>query len=252
MAQMNFDPELVGLTSQAITEIAKSVLCHGNVDLARLLIQHAAELELLSPELQMCWGGPFNGQTGRIAMVSELLALLKPQTIVETGTFRGITTLWFARNFDGPVWSCEAEELYLIQARRRLRDCSNDHLENADSRHFLKRLMPEFDSDAPLLFYLDAHWGANLPLREELQIIFATHSKAVVIVDDFRIPDDPGYTWDDYEEGARVDAGQLVGAIPDGSSIYFPRLSSADESGARRDCCLAFLASRPSARKSRV
>jgi hypothetical protein len=168
------------------------------------LIQQAAELELLSPELQMCWGGPFNGQTGRIAIVDELLGVLTPRAIIETGTFRGISTLWLARNFDGPVWSCEAEELYLIRARHRLRDCSNVCLEHVDSRHFLKRLMPKFDSNARLLFYLDAHWGPNLSLREELQIIFATHSKAVAIVDDFRIPDDSGYGWDNYGPGIRA------------------------------------------------
>lgn len=61
--------------------------------MARLLIQNAAELEHLSPELQMCWGGPFKGQTGRIAIVDELLALLKPPAIIETGTFRGISTV---------------------------------------------------------------------------------------------------------------------------------------------------------------
>jgi glycosyltransferase involved in cell wall biosynthesis len=238
MEQMNFDPDLIGPTSQAMNEIAKNLLCEGEVDLARGLIQHAAELELLSSELQMCWGGPFNGQTGRIAIVDELVAVLKPQAIIETGTFRGISTLWFARNFNGPVWSCEAEELYIIQAQRRLRDCSNVRVEHADSRDFLKRLMPKFDSNAPLLFYLDSHWGCDLPLREELQIIFTTHSKAVAIVDDFRIPDDPGYGWDDYGPGRRVDAAQLVGALPDGSSIYFPRLSSADESGEKRGCCV--------------
>jgi glycosyltransferase involved in cell wall biosynthesis len=238
MEKTTFDPEFVGSTSQAMNEMAKDLLRDGNVDFARLLIQHAAKLELLSPELQICWGGPFNGQTGRIAIVDELLAVLKPRAVIETGTYRGISTLWFARNFDGPVWSCETEELYLIQARHRLRDCSNVYLEHADSRHFLKRLIPKFDSNAPLLFYLDAHWELNLPLREELQIIFATHSKAVAIVDDFRIPDDSGYGWDNYGPGIRVDAGQLFGAIPDGSSIYFPRLSSADESGARRGCCV--------------
>jgi hypothetical protein len=63
MEKTTFDPELIGSTSQAMNEMANDLLRDGNINLARLLIQHAAELELLSPELQMCWGGPFNGQT---------------------------------------------------------------------------------------------------------------------------------------------------------------------------------------------
>jgi hypothetical protein len=52
-----------------------------------------------------------------------------------------------------------------------------------------------------ILFYLDAHWNDDLPLEEELELIFSVHPHAVVMIDDFQVPDDPGYQFDEYGPG---------------------------------------------------
>jgi hypothetical protein len=41
----------------------------------------------------------------------------------------------------------------------------------------------------------------NLPLAEELEVVFNWDSDAIVIIDDFQVSNDPGYRYDDY--GAR-------------------------------------------------
>jgi glycosyltransferase involved in cell wall biosynthesis/predicted O-methyltransferase YrrM len=244
MDVVRLNPDVVRLTTEALTAFARHLTQAGHPEIAHRLIHQAAEFELMSPDLQNCWGGPFNGQQGRAKIIEQLLIALKPAAIIETGTYRGISTRWFADNFSGPVWSCEKEEVYLIQARRRLEQCKNVHLALADSRAFLRELIPTLDADRPNLFYLDAHWERDLPLHDELQIIFGAQPKAVVLVDDFRVPDDPGYGWDDYGPGRVVDASQLTDAIQPEASIYFPTLPSSEETGARRGCSVIAFESR--------
>lgn len=240
MVELNAD--LATIAAEAIAAVARELQNGGEAERAGDLARQAAEIELMSPALQACWGGPFNGQAGRTAIVDEILRQVLPRAIVETGTFRGISTAWLAARGEVPVWSCEVEEIFLLQARRRLAGVKNVILERSDSRTFLRRVVSLLGTDRPSFFYLDAHWKDDLPLREEIGIIFAAQPRAIVMIDDFRIPEDPGYAWDDYGPGVRVDATALAGALPEDASLYVPALHSAEETGARRGCCVIALA----------
>ena len=55
-------------------------------------------------EFHLRWGrafdpyfGPMNGQTARLEIVREIITELDIALIVETGTFRGVTTQWFTQ-----------------------------------------------------------------------------------------------------------------------------------------------------------
>ena len=72
-------------------------------------------------------------------MVHEILTKIRFDAIVETGTFRGITTEWFAMNFGGPVLSCDSERLYHLQAAHRLSRFPQVKLTLSDLRDFLRR-----------------------------------------------------------------------------------------------------------------
>jgi predicted O-methyltransferase YrrM len=235
---MSADTQLLLDASQSLNSLAKSIARAGDSEQADRFFQIAAEIELSSPELQQCWGGPFNGQAGRIAIMSELLRLLAPSTVIETGTFRGITTAWFARNFNGPIFTCELEKLYTIQAQKNVAKFSNVHIDSSDSRIFLRHRLKDIPVDDTVLIYLDAHWERDLPLREELAIIFGAHHNAVVVIDDFQVPFDHGYGWDDYGPGLALTVQILKGIIPDDALIFFPSLASEDDTGARRGCCV--------------
>ncbi len=62
----------------------------------------------------------------------------------------------------------------------------------ADSRVFLRDLLAGLPNDRPVLFYLDAHWNEDLPLAEEARLIVEQAPLAVVMIDDFCVPFDPG------------------------------------------------------------
>jgi hypothetical protein len=82
---------------------------------------------------------------------------------------------------------------------------------------------------------LDAHWEDDLPLREEVEIITSSWERAVVIIDDFEVTGDAGYTFDDYGPGRRLCLDYLAGTP---WPIYFPTLDSAAETGGRRGCAV--------------
>src|SRR5690349_9850491 len=106
---MPIDRAAIEHSSAALSALARQYELEGEQTRADELFQTAAELELASPELQACWGGPFNGQTGREAIMQNLLELLEPTAVIETGTFRGISTEWIAKHYSGPIFSCEKE-----------------------------------------------------------------------------------------------------------------------------------------------
>ena len=155
-----------------------------------------------SPDRGAGWG-PFNGQTARQALFVDLIAKTRPHAIVETGTFLGTTTELMSRT-GLPVFSIESHPRSYGFARARFLRTRNVKLLHGDSRTGLRRL---FDgalhpfADLAVFFYLDAHWNDDLPLAEEIDIVFNRCPLAVVMIDDFEVPSDPGYGFDDYGPG---------------------------------------------------
>src|SRR5262249_15783341 len=86
-------------------------------------------------------------------------------------------------------------------------------------------------------FYLDAHWSENLPLSDEIKIIFSSISRAIVMVDDFQVPDDVGYGYDDYGNGKALTGAYIAPQVVKyGLREFYPATPSALETGQRRGC----------------
>jgi hypothetical protein len=182
------------------------------------------------------WGGPLNGQCGRQQIAVDLFRTFPFTHVVETGTFYGNTTEFLARETQLPVFTVEADRSAYEVARLRLRNYPKVQLFFGDSRSFLSGLISQTVSAASLpFFYLDAHWGADLPLLEEIEVILRIYPRFVAMVDDFQVPDDPGYGFDDYG-GTKVLAGKLLEPVIKSLAFGYPRLPSARESGSRRGC----------------
>lgn len=172
-----------------------------------------------------------NGQTARLAIVRALIESVRPVRIIETGTYRGTTTEWFA-GFGIPVLTIEEDERAFRFASRRLERFPHVRVVHASSVAALERVPRERD---PVFCYLDAHREASLPLRGELRVIFDRMPRAIVLIDDFAIPDDPGYGFGDYGPGAVVNVQYIESSdLPRGIGLFFPRVPSSEESGHRR------------------
>lgn len=213
----------------------------GRPTLARLGARWSERIGMLEywgrPDVRHSWGGPFNGQAFRQRLFSELCRRVPLAAIVETGTYRGTTTEYFRRTTGVPVHSFEVAPRSYGFARARLRSAPQVYLHHCDSRAGLadlaaRRALPS----GPLFFYLDAHGLGALPLAEEVDLVFAHWAEAVVMIDDFAVPDDPGYGFDAYGPGEVLTLDYLGSRTAPPMALWLPACRSAEESGARRGC----------------
>jgi hypothetical protein len=192
-----------------------------------------------NPSIGRAWGGPLNGQRGRCLLMAALVNELEPYAFVETGTYLGTTTEWLS-SFQLPVFTIEANTENFGFSRARLAGCANVHLTLGDSRRGLRALLDgplSEHRDKNIIVYLDAHWNKDLPLIEELDIVFEGWPRAVVLIDDFQVPDDPSYMFDDYGGGMALTPAFVERAIDrHGLLAFYPSLPASAETGARRGC----------------
>lgn len=181
-------------------------------------------------------GGPMNGQCVRLEIARWILQYCGIARIVETGTYRGTTTAWFAQ-FSLPVVTAEISPRYANFSRARLRRSPNVELRRGDSVTVLADIArANIDHDGPTFFYLDAHWRDHVPLADELAIVTAAFPRAVVMIDDFKVPGDAGYGYDDYGPGKALELDLLRRCSRMPERVFFPAVASRWETGGRRGC----------------
>jgi hypothetical protein len=191
----------------------------------------------LRPHIREPWGGAFNGQRSRQGIFLELIERMSFRVIIETGTFRGSATEFLADGSRLPVHTVESNPRFFHYAAHRLRHRDNVHPALDDSRSFLRRLAA--DAGVPkrgAFFYLDAHWHADLPLREELDLITEHWEETVIMVDDFKVPGDEGYGFDDYGGGRCLCLDYVRPQLESRLAAFFPTTPSHQETGRRRGC----------------
>jgi len=124
---------------------------------------------------------------------------LKVTSIIETGTYVGLSTSLMATMFPGiKIYTCEINELNYQRARKNLKKFLNVNLYREISPKFLKWLIDSQQIGNRPFFFLDAHWLDEWPLEEEIKIISNNLISAVIIIDDFKIPGDDRFKYDKY------------------------------------------------------
>jgi predicted O-methyltransferase YrrM len=179
------------------------------------------------------WGGPMNGQTARLETCRQILTSLGVTRIVETGTYRGVTTEWFAQ-FGLPVVTFESNKRFAAFAARRLRKHPNVRVVPMDSVGGLRSLAQDSFRNDAMLYYLDAHWEDHLPLPEELAVITEQSPRAIMLIDDFAVDGDPHYGFDDYGAGKALNLDYLRSHGFAHLSAFFPTTKALSETGVPR------------------
>ena len=177
-----------------------------------------------------------NGQGFRRKIVEEIMAAVEPEFIIETGTFRGVTTEYLCQLADIRVFTIEINKRSFGFASARLRKFNRVKLLEGDSVSVLPEVIQSNNLENKIgFYYLDSHWETYLPILDELKIICSRESGAVVLIDDFKIPKDEGYTYDDYGEAGALTLEYLSDIISRyGLTGYFPNCPSSQETGKRR------------------
>lgn len=190
----------------------------------------------LNPMLKVSWGGPFNGQKFRERIFTDLIRSLPIKAIVETGTYRGSTTAFFAGT-SLPVYTVELQPRFYSYSATRFRHEQNAvHLYDGDCRSFLGELSRDGSfPKSDVFFYLDAHWKrVDQPLREELELIFSRWERAVVMIDDFQVPNSD-YSFDDYGDGVLLNLEHIRPVLSSFNiAAFFPAVGASEETGAKR------------------
>lgn len=180
-------------------------------------------------------GGPFNGQRYRQRIFFDLLYHFPIKAIVETGTYHGTTTALFAATWL-PVYTVESDPRHFSYSKMRFRgNRTHVHLHHGDSRSFLQRLSQDpAVAKEDVFFYLDAHWADDLPLREELEMVFSNWIRPIVMIDDFQTPQS-GYEYDDYGPGKTLNLGYIAPVVRAHQlAVFFPAVDSSRETGRKR------------------
>jgi predicted O-methyltransferase YrrM len=129
---------------------------------------------------------------------ADLQKTHKIDTVVETGTFNGSTTVAFSHLFNH-VHTIEVQEDKYINAVKKFKSYSNVRCHLGSSEKVLKHLLPTI-SNKRSLFYLDAHWESFWPLLDELEEISKTHKdNCIIVIDDFKVPNRPDILYDYYK-----------------------------------------------------
>lgn len=187
------------------------------------------------------WGGPFNGQKGRQDIFVAVSQLQQPTLVIETGTYLGTTTETLAAT-GAKVVTIEGNPRNFGFSKMRLRNYRNVSVKKGDSRLVAQRVLKEQAAaltPGGTFAYLDAHWNADLPLAEEVKIVFGYDPLAIVMIDDFEVPQDPGYGFDDYGPGNVLTRSYILPLVTRfGLAELYPAVSSANETGSKRGCVL--------------
>lgn len=141
----------------------------------------------------------FHGDVYLLKIVHFLFS--KINIFIETGTNIGATLQYVARTYPHVTCiSCEPSKEPFIRASNYL-STFKATIYNETSQQFLRRFDKEYSflKDVPVLFWLDAHGrGFKWPLHEEFKYITSNFSKALILVDDFKVPRKKQFKYDKY------------------------------------------------------
>lgn len=169
-------------------------------------------------------GLAFNGDPFFKSIVEKLPNYFPITSCVETGTYKGDSTLFLSSIFPGhPVYTIELNGRNFRESKWRFRRSSNIVLIRGNSPVKVGELISQNKVGDIPFFFLDAHWNLYWPLLAELEKISALE-KAIVAIHDFKVPDRPEYGFDHYEENIN-DLGYIKDAIQTGYKIVFPKYS---------------------------
>ena len=130
-------------------------------------------------------------------LVKHIMATLKPDRFVETGTHMGWTDMWMAEHYPSlPIFSVEIDDQYYAVAVHNCKPYPNIKLYHMSSPDFLKLIYDQLKMGLTL-FFLDAHFWQYVPLRDECKVI-VTLDKYVILADDFAC-ENPHFGGDTFE-----------------------------------------------------
>ena len=144
----------------------------------------------------------FNSDTFIKGELEKLVKKFGVKTIVETGTYKGHTTVEFAK-LVSKVFTIEINDHYYQMAQKEFVGKNNIVSIRGSSPTAMLNIIKGHhgDFEKPSLFYLDAHWYKYNPLLDELKILATQKMKQCLIaIHDFKVPN-KDFGFDKFSNG---------------------------------------------------
>lgn len=174
-----------------------------------------------------------NGQCIRAYILSRVFQRFDCTSFVETGSRHGHTAGFVRRVFKTAVFSCEVSTSNYLISRLNLVWANQVLLFRSDSPDFLRKICRSPLIGSNPMFYLDAHTYNDPPLPDELLIIAERCERAIVVIDDFFIPSDQRFHYDQYPN-LRIDLNVINSTLKarrQDALVYLPVYDPSKEGG---------------------
>jgi len=184
---------------------------------------------------------PFNGQSARYRQIVLISEFFKPTVAIETGTYLGTSTPALANLVSRETFTIEFVRKFAEKSKKRFENkfgSLNINLLHGDSAFLMKEILGKLSpgSDS-ILAYLDAHWEAEIPTRNELLQLVNWGGSWVAVIDDFEVPGDASYGFDKYGDLV-VDKSMIP--LVENIQVLVPRSTAEKESGAKKGTAYVF------------
>ena len=178
---------------------------------------------------------PLNGQSRRLQTILGITDFWKPDVVIETGTYLGSSTPFFASISRKETYTIEISYRYFRLAKKRFMN-AYPHLNIkailGDSKEVLPEILKKINPlQESVLAYLDAHWYKAIPTMNELEALIQWGGQWIAIIDDFEVPGDTGYSFDVY---GQLSIGMSMIPKSENFTVFLPIVPSSLETGARR------------------
>lgn len=167
----------------------------------------------------------FNANPLFEAFIERLLNVYEIKACIETGTFNGGSTLWFAKHLP-EVHTIEINKDYFNGNKSIFATMPSIRAHLGNSPVVMQELLKTWPHEKRCVFYLDAHWGDYWPIHDELLQISKSSCRdnCMIVIDDFQVPNRPDIPFDNYHGHALNIAfieKQLKEALPNLHFEYY-------------------------------
>jgi predicted O-methyltransferase YrrM len=143
----------------------------------------------------------FHGDRIYQGIIEQIISSLPVTSFIETGTYVGNSTAYVAaKNETLPVLSCENDKRFYRKSVKRLKKFKNVKIYLKSSEQFIEQILGESQIGNLPFFFLDAHWYKYWPLEDEIRLISKSAISTIIIIDDFKVPQQSHFSFDAQED----------------------------------------------------